>query len=244
MGKYCPYCGRRISYFTTFHEKKRGIHTCTRCKKESKIKTDFRLIIAFIAVVLIVLMFMVVWTGSSYYNNFLGVIITAAILTVFYFCTPLFIRFVPLKKYRHHEVEREEFEYEYEPLPDEDDIAVDSEFTFNRDIFDQIKEKRNSNINHNNEQLSDNIENTKIAGGDYVPIIKDVTEAHASSSDAPLKRVNTNENNEYSQYYGNQEYYDDYEYTDFSETENFDDGYPTGNDDLPDGSKYTANRRF
>ncbi len=238
MRKNCPYCGRRISYFTTFHEKKRGIHTCTRCKKESKIKTDFRLIIAFIAVVLIVLMFMVIWSGSANYNNFLGVIIVAAILTVFYFCTPFFIRFIPLKKYNHHEVEREEFEYEYEPLPDEDDVTVDSEFTFNRDIFDRIKEKRNSTINKNNAENSDNLEHTKVATKDYVPIINDVTEAHASSSDAPLKKVHN-----YYEYAQN----DNYEYTDYSETENFDDGYPARKrrkSDLPDGSKYTANRKF
>lgn len=237
MGKFCPYCGRRISYFTTFHEKKRGIHTCTRCKRESKIKTDFRLIVAFIAVVLIVLMFMVVWSGSSNYNSFWGVIITALILLVFYFCTPFFIRFIPLKKYRHHEVEREEFEYEYEPLPDEDDIDANKDFTFNRDIFESIKEKRHSKIAANDVENSENIENTKIADKNYVPIIEDVSEAHASSPDAPLKKVNKHD------YYEKRE-----ERINYEEFDNYDDGIPAKEDnrkkDIPDGSKYTANRKF
>lgn len=233
MGKYCPYCGRRISYSTTFHEKKRGIHTCNRCKRESKIKTDFRLIIAFIAVILIVLMFMVVWSGSANYNNFWGIIIVAAILTVFYFCTPFFISFVPLKKYRHHEYEREEFEYEYEPLPDEDEVKQDKEYTFNKDIFDQIKEKRNSNIMRNNAENSDEIGNTKVADKNFIPIINDVTEAHASSSEPHLKKRT------------HQQPHNTNEYRKYIERENFDDESPSRvRKPKPDGSKYTANRKL
>ncbi len=232
MGKFCPYCGRRISYFTTFHEKKRGIHTCTRCKRESKIKTDFRLMIAFIAVVLIVLMFIVIWSGSQNYNSFWGVIITALILIVFYFMTPLFIRFVPLKKYRHHESAREEFEYEYEPLPDEDDIDANKDFTFNKDIFEKIKEKRHSTIVRNNAENVNDLGDTKVADKNYVPIIKDVTEAHASSSDKPLRKMKN----------------PDYNYSQYLERDNFDDEKPIytppRNRKKPNGSKYTANRKF
>lgn len=244
MGKHCPYCGRRISYFTTFHEKKRGIHTCTRCKKESKIKTDLRLIVAFIAVVLLVIMFIIVWSGSGNYNNFLGVIITAVILLVFYFLTPLFVRFIPLKKYMEESPVREEYEYEYEYEPDydyeyDDDIPelgedeINKEYTFNRDIFDEIKERRNSTIARNNAENSDNIEHTKIADKNYVPIINDVTEAHASSSNEPLKKVKT----------------PSYSYPNYESYENFDDEPATYHktrkkNNRPDGSKYTANRKF
>ncbi len=236
MGKKCPYCGRRISYFTTFHEKKRGIHTCTRCKKESKIKTDFRLIVAFIAVVLVVLMFMVLWSGSGNYNNFIGVIITAVILLVFYLTTPLFIRFVPLKKYRENDTVREEFEYEYEPAPDIDDETFNNGFTFNRDIFDEIKERRHSTIARNNAENLENIEHTKVAEKKYVPIIKDVTEAHASSSEEPLKKVKNTAS---------------YSYSDYESKDNFDDEpriyrkqTPKKKTERPDGTKYTANRKF
>lgn len=234
MGKHCPYCGRRISYFTTFHEKKRGIYTCTRCKKESKIKTDFRLIVAFIAVVLVVLMFMVIWSGSGNYNNFLGVIITALILIAFYFSTPLFIRYVPLKKYREQDNYRDDYEYEYEPSADIEEQDFNNEFTFNKDVFEKIKEKRHSNIERNNLRNSEDIEHTKVADkSNYVPIINNVTEAHASSSDEPLKKVKT----------------PDYNYSNYNDVENFDDDAPVyilrrKKQDKPDGTKYTANRKF
>lgn len=230
MGKNCPYCGRRISYFTTFHEKNRGIHTCPRCKKESKIKTDFRLIIAFIAVVLVVFMFMVIWMGSGNYNSFSGVIITALILLAFYFSTPVFVRYIPLKKYREQEYEREEFEYEYEPLPDEEETEFDSSYAFNRDIFDKIKEKRNSKIIRANAENSNNIEHTKIADKKYIPIISDVTESHASSSDAPLKKVNNSV--EYSNYEENAVLEEKKPY------------YRKKPPEKPNGSKYTANRKL
>lgn len=238
--------------------------------------------VAFVAVVLIAVMFMIVWNGSTTYNDFTGVIVVAAIFTVFYFCTPFFIRYVPLKKYHQRDYEREEFEYEYEPLPDEDDVDASNDFTFNREVFEKIKEKRQSTIlNYNNLENSDNIESTKIADKDYIPIIKDVTEAHASSPDMPLKKMNPSVNlDDYDSYddsayydnynnydnYGNYENYenydnyesddnyynsgnyDDYDYSNYDETENFDDGYPTRpdrrDDDRPDGSRYTANRKF
>ncbi len=238
MGKHCPYCGRRISYFSTFYEKKRGLHTCTRCKKESKIKTDFRLIIAFIAVILIVLMFMIMWYGSGNYNNFLGVIITAAILTIFYFMTPLFIRFVPLKKYREQDSsypEEYEYEYDYDNVPEADEDDFSKTFTFNKDIFEQIKEKRHSTIAKNNTEPEEDIGHTKVADKNYVPIIKDVTEAHASSSNEPLRKVKTPSRSHY----------------DYESRDNFDDEAPVyiprrerKQEEKPNGSKYTANRKF
>ncbi len=231
MGKNCPYCGRRISYFTTFHEKNRGIHTCPRCKRESKIKTDFRLIIAFIAVVLVVFMFMVIWMGSGNYNSFSGVIITALILIAFYFSTPIFVRYIPLKKYREQEYEREEYEYEYEPLSEEEETEFDSSYTFNRDIFDKIKEKRNSKITRANAENSDSIEQTKIADKNYIPIISDVTESHASSSDVPLKKV-TNPDINHSDYE---------EKVVFEEKKPY---YRKKPPEKPNGSKYTANRKL
>ncbi len=237
MGKHCPYCGRRITYFSTFHEKKRGLHTCTRCKKESKIKTDFRLIIAFIAVVLIVLMFMIVWFGSGNYNNFLGVIITAIILTIFYFMTPLFIRFVPLKKYREDSTYSEEYEYDYDydNISDADEDDFSKTFTFNKDIFDQIKEKRNSTIAKNNTEPAEDIGQTKVADKNYVPIIKDVTEAHASSSSEPLRKVKTPSRSQYD--YESRDNYDD-------EAAVYVPRRERKINEKPDGSKYTANRKF
>lgn len=205
-GKRCPYCGRRISYLTTFNEKKRGLHICPRCEKECKIKTDLRLIFAFIAVVLLVIMFMVVWSNSEYYNNILGVVIVAAILILFYFCTPFFVRFVPLKKYSNYDEDEREYY-------DEMDDVSDSRITFNREIFDEVKRNRHTKPNPN--------EKTVIRD---VPIIKDVSESHASSADVPLRRI---------------ENYDDEPEVEIKEQVK---QYVPKK--KPNGSTYTANRKF
>lgn len=201
-GKKCPYCGRRISYLTTFNEKKRGMHICARCKKESKIKTDMRLIIAFIAVCLMVVMFMIVWNGSGNYNSIWGVVIVAAALVLFYFCTPLFIRYVPLKKYSKFLETDHEANRDFE------------RFTFNKDIFNEVKKNR--------KPQSKPEEKTVIR---EVPIIKNVSESHASS-DAPLKRVVTRP--EFEEEEPEVEFHEDVRTYKPKKA----------------GSKYTANRRF
>lgn len=169
--KNCPYCGRRISYFTVFHEKKHGSYKCSRCKKESKIKTDMRLLAAFAAVALAVIIFLIIWyTNESLRNNIFGFIITAAVLLIFYFMTPVFVRFVPLKKY----MDEEEDKSDYTP---ETTSPFDG-YTFNRAAFDEIKRRRSE---RRPEKTSEDKEN-------LVPVIKDVSSSHGSS-DAPLKKV-------------------------------------------------------
>ena len=175
--KKCPYCGRKISYFTVFHEKKHGKYNCTRCKKDCKVKTDLRLLLSFLAVVLVVVLYIVFWMGSSFHSNILGVIPPVVILVAFYFCTPLFIRFVPLKDYLKKDVK----------LNGDDtrtDTNNDEEFVFDRNIFEQIKQNRSapSGIESRIDKMMEEEGETK------VPVIKNVSEAHASS-DAPLKRV-------------------------------------------------------
>ena len=83
-GKKCPYCGRRITYLTVFHEKKHGVYECTRCKKESKVKIDKRLIISFAALVLLIILYIIFWRNSPFYNNILGIIPPIVCLIVFF----------------------------------------------------------------------------------------------------------------------------------------------------------------
>lgn len=206
-GKKCPYCGRRISYFTTFHEKKQGLHSCPRCNKECKIKTDLRLIFGFAAVALIVIMFMIIWLNSGNYNNPLGIVVVAAILLAFYFSTPLFVRFVPLKKYTRS---NDDSGYR-EDNGEQDDFS----YTFNRDVFDEVKKNRRT-------QSAKPAEKTVVR---EVPIIKNVSEAQASSSDAPLKRVVSQP-----------------EYEEEPEVEYREEVKTYVPKKKPDGSKYTANR--
>ena len=215
-GKKCPYCGRRIPYTTVFHEKKHGLYKCGRCKKESKIKTDFKLLIAFIAVVLIVVLYIILWQTSKFHNQFIGVFPPIIILIAFYACTPLFISFAPLRKYVENQTKTASESSVLE------EVSSPEDFVFDRKIFDQIKNNRSTpaNIEQKIDSMDDEDEN-------MVHIIKDVSEAHASS-DAPLRRVarpapeaqkpQPYEEEEVKQYIPKKT--------------------------KPDGSKYTANRKF
>lgn len=214
-GKKCPYCGRRISYLTVFHEKKHGIYECSRCKKESKIKTDNKLLIAFLAVILIIILYVIFWFSSGLYTNPLGIIPPAVLLLIFYFCSPLFIRFVPLKRfltYDDKKPETKEIKKEYKP----------EEYVFDRRVFDEIKNKRQSVSS-----VEEKIDRIIAEEEQYVPVIEDVSEAHTSSSQAPLKKIPRQYTPQPEPIY---------------EEEDFKQYVPQKN--KPNGSKYTANRKF
>ncbi|MCR5653442.1 MAG: hypothetical protein K6F88_06545 [Ruminococcus sp.] len=213
-GKKCPYCGRRISYLTVFHEKKHGVYECTRCKKESKVKVDKKLIISFLVVVLLIVLYIIFWRSSAFYNNFLGIIPPIIILIAFYFCTQFFIRFVPLKRFLD-DIERKQ---EQEITTSDTDTAQG--FVFNKKVFDEIKNKRNAPSSV--EEKIDRI----IEEENYVPVIENVSEAHTSSQ-ATLKRVTKPPI--YSESMGVAE--DDVKQY-------------VSKKEKPNGTKYTANRKF
>lgn len=174
-GKKCPYCGRRISYLTVFHDKKHGVYECNRCKKESKIKVDKKLIIFFLILVLLIVLYIIFWKSSGLYNNFFSIIPVIVVLIAFYFCTPFFIKFVPLKRFL------DDIERKKETQTAVEEPEAPKEFVFDKKIFDEIKNKR-----HSASSVEERID--KILDEEYVPVIEDVSEAHTSSQ-APLKRV-------------------------------------------------------
>ena len=176
-GKKCPYCGRKISYLTVFHDKKHGIYECNRCKKESKIKADIKLLISYIVLMLLIVLYFVFWRSSTFYNNFLGIIPPIIALIAFYFCTPFFIRFVPLKRFL------DDIERKKEQEASTEETFPQREYVFDKKIFDEIKNKRNapSSVEEKIDRIIEEEEN-------YVPIIEDVSEAHTSSQ-ATLKKV-------------------------------------------------------
>ena len=214
-GKKCPYCGRRISYLTIFHEKKHGVFECTRCKKESKVKIDKRLIISFIILVLFIILYTVFWRTSGYYNNILGIIPPIIVLIVFYFCTPFFIKFVPLKRFL------DDIDRKPESQVSTEETNTSQEFVFNKKIFDEIKNKRNtpSSIEEKIDRIIEQEEN-------YVPVIEDVSEAHTSSQ-ATLKRVSK------------QSVYSEQVNLPEEDVKQY-----VPKKEKPDGTKYTANRKF
>lgn len=220
-GKKCPYCGRRISYLTTFHEKKHGVYECTRCKKESKVKVDKRLIITFIIVVLLIILYTVFWRTSDFYNNFLGIIPPIIILIVFYFCIPIFINFIPLKRFV------DDIERKKEKDTSIEDPVVKSEFVFDKKIFDEIKNKRQTSSS-----IEERIDKIIEEEEKYVPIIEDVSEAHTSSQQT-LKRVNKTP-----------VYRDTYSSQVVQDIPEEDVKQYVPKKEKPDGTKYTANRKL
>ena len=199
---------------TVFHEKKHGKYTCSRCKKDCKIKTDMRLMLAFVAVVLVSVLYIIFWMGSSFHNQFIGVVPPIIIMVAFYFCTPLFVSFVPLKEYVKKE---EKTPQEYEIIKPEEES-----FVFDRDLFEQIKQNRNSSPDIDSKIDMVNEEHK-------VPVIKDVSEAHASS-DAPLKKVPKSSAKVQPEYW---------EVPDDEDVKQY-----VPKNTKPDGTKYTANRKL
>ena len=212
-GKCCPYCGRKISYLKTFHNKKKGIYTCVRCKKESRIKTDMRLLAAFAAVFLTAVLIVIFWQNSESYNTPWGIFAVAFLFIAFYFCTPFFVRYVALKKNLKEEPKEEIFK-----------STVDDDYVFNRDVFDQIKKNRASLRKESAEKEKERL----------VPVIKDVSEGHASS-DTPLKKVNKSPAERIVE--------EIIEENKAMESEEDVKTY-TPKAKKPDGSRYTANRKF
>src|SRR5574344_1063637 len=98
--KKCPYCGKRISYFTLFSEKRQGEHICRRCAKESKIVVRKSILLYFFLAIIAAAVITIMWIGLGFSNNPIGIIGVAIPLIIFYFMTPKFIRILPLKKYR------------------------------------------------------------------------------------------------------------------------------------------------
>ena len=213
-GNKCPYCGRRISYMTTFHEKNHGVYECTRCKKESKIKIDKKLIITFIVLVLIIILYIVFWRSSGLYNNILGIIPPVILLTAFYFSTPLFIKYIPLKRFLDDIKKSEESGSSVT-----DTISAD-EYIFNRKVFDEIKNKRNTPASSIEKKIERIVEQEE----KYIPVIEDVSEAHTSSH-STLKRVSSNHSAEQTVYEEDVRQY-------------------IPKKEKPDGTRYTANRKF
>ena len=213
-GKKCPYCGRRISYLTVFHEKKHGVYECSRCKKESKIKLDKKLIITFLILVLLIVLYIIFWRNSGLYNNLFGILPPIICLTVFYYLTPFFIKFVPLKRFL------DDIEQKQKQKISSDEKNRTQDFIFDKRVFDEIKNKRNQRSSI--EEKIDRI----IEEENYIPVIEDVSEAHTSSQ-AKLKKVTKQP-----------------VYTETSDLPEQDVKQYIPKKEKPGGTKYTANRMF
>jgi len=95
--KKCPYCGQKVSYLTAIMEKDKGEHTCKKCGRNSTIYFIKALRAAIIAAVAVSAVILTVWLVLGDYTNLWGMLWVFLPFLVFYVCTPVFYRLVPLK---------------------------------------------------------------------------------------------------------------------------------------------------
>ena len=190
----CPYCGRRMSYFAAYASRRKAEYVCSRCGKESRVVISKLIIPLFIIVAVISLAIMGVWFFFKLLSNPLGIVLVAAPLVIFLLFTPKFVHLEPLKKYQKSmEAKKAGIEYSDNLTALDCDDEVSSmenslQFKINSDLFNQIKSSRSSprEQRESKDIVSDSrsIEEEKL-----VPVIKDVSEDHAGSSDTPLRKI-------------------------------------------------------
>lgn len=96
----CPYCGKRISYFTALSIRRRGEYYCKKCKKESNVhinKTIWVMYFAALVIALIIVGFFIFVTSKQ---NPWFVLFVAVPFLLFFLFSPLFVRLRPKKKFQ------------------------------------------------------------------------------------------------------------------------------------------------
>lgn len=200
----CPYCGRRISYTSAFASRRKAEFVCQKCGKESKVAVNKKVILIFILAVVISLAIMSGWIMAGLSSNPLGILLVAIPLIIFAALTPSFVHYEPFKKYKKSmEAKKAGIAYSDNLLTselDKDDNytfpsintqqnEVDDNFEINTDVFNKIRAERNAARQRldSNEISSDS---SSFAKQEYVPIINNTSENHASSG-ASLKKIHS-----------------------------------------------------
>lgn len=96
----CPYCGKKISYFTLMHEKNRGEHFCRSCRKESKICIQKKAAVFFVLTTvlsIIIAGWLIMFDGVE---KLWTVSLVIAPFLLFYLITPIFVDLRPYRKYK------------------------------------------------------------------------------------------------------------------------------------------------
>ena len=190
----CPYCGKRMSYFSAYFCRRKAEYVCTRCGKESRVVISKIIIPIFIIAAVISLAIMGLWWFFKLLSNPLGILLVAAPLLVFLVFSPKFVQLEPLKKYRKSmEAKKAGIEYSdnLTALDFEDvSTSIDNsgQFKINSDLFHQIKSERSSPRGQaeTNELVSDS---GTLEKESYVPIIDNVREEHGGTTEYPLKKL-------------------------------------------------------
>lgn len=243
--KKCPYCSKRVSYISGFASRRKSEYICTQCGKESKVVINKMIFVAFALAVAAASGIMLYWIKSGNISNPLGVLLVAIPLVIFMFISPAFLNYKPLTKYKKSmEAKKagmvyseniagdisDEFDFnpikltstteDYQPEDTTPKVAIDT------GVFNQLKKKRDEERIHLQEEISkaDDVKSGNTI--DFVPVISDVKEEHASM-DAPLKKIRSDTD------------------TGFSRSRHY---IPPKEDSdgtkRADTNKYTANRKF
>lgn len=159
------------------------------------------MILIFILAVVISLAIMSGWIMAGLSSNPLGILLVAIPLIIFAALTPSFVHYEPFKKYKKSmEAKKAGIAYSDNLLTselDKDDNYTfpsintqqnegDDNFEINTDVFNKIRAERNAARQRldSNEISSDS---SSFAKQEYVPIINNTSENHASSG-ASLKK--------------------------------------------------------
>lgn len=157
MNCKCPYCGKRISYFTALSIRRRGEYYCKKCKKESNIHINKTIWVLFIAVLVAALIIMGYFLFMTNRENAWFVLLVAVPFLLFYLFSPLFVRLRPKKKFQDSLYDTDMVNTQMaDPDPTMatsarvapsfvDDIVLgDEEYkpSINSDVFNAIKEER------------------------------------------------------------------------------------------------------
>ncbi len=192
----CPYCGRRMSYFSAFFSRRKAEYVCERCGKESRVVIAKIIIPIFIIVAVLSLAIMGVWILLKLLSNPLGILLVAAPLLIFLLFTPKFVQLEPMKKYQKSMEAKKAgkefsdnltaFEFDSEPGSS---LENSGQFHINSDLFNQIKAERSS---AKEQAESDDIVSSsqQMESEKEVPVIGDVRETHAGTSQ-PLKKLHS-----------------------------------------------------
>ena len=153
----CPYCGKRVSYFTALSIRRRGEYYCKRCKKESNVHINKTIWVLFFAVLVLALIIMGYFLIMTDRENIWFVLLVAVPFILFYLFSPLFVRLRPKKKFQDSLYDTDMMNTPIiEPDPTmassakvapafvDDVVFGDEEYkpAINSDVFNAIKEER------------------------------------------------------------------------------------------------------
>lgn len=239
----CPYCGRRISYTSSFASRRKAEYVCQKCGKESKVVIDKKVILFFVVAAVISLAIMAGWILAGLVSNPLGILLVAIPLVIFAAVTPNFVHYEPFKKYQKSmeakkagiaysdnllTSELDEAEnYTFPSITPQQNDTYDDDFEINTDVFNRIKAERNAARQRldSNEISSDS---SSFEKQEYVPVINNTSENHVSSG-AALKKIHS-ETPQHHTVSRNRHYINSEQNSDNKKSD--------------DGNRYSVNRKF